>query len=390
MLLAAFLWLERVPRERRGPAPPSRSAVPSPSAWSAAPALDRPQAWVDYEQIAESFAPAASVSFDFSHRYGPLDWPRDGREVLRVKAQAPGLLEGGEPRRLRRPSLACVDRARARAHAARQRAAAPTSSIVAQWRQRIEVTIRSLDSTRSIGAGTTLDVVHPPSAPVATASPGTYAFEETLKRGDSYAADVYVPRPVAARQMAAAPAPPTRSSRRRYFALTRPDGRQRAAGRASGGGRCSLPRLRQRWVPRPSSRRRRPDRPQSATPTMREQSVYAAHVGPGASGSRARSRTPYEYVRRVLALPAPTASPTPSARCAKRCRWRPSCSTTASGYCQQFSGAMALLLRMGGVPARVAGGFSPGSFTAKRARLRRARPRRPLLGRGVVPRASAG
>jgi LPXTG-motif cell wall-anchored protein len=32
------------------------------------------------------------------------------------------------------------------------------------------------------------------------------------------------------------------------------------------------------------------------------------------------------------------------------------------GFCQQFSGAEALLLRMGGVPARVATGFSPGSF----------------------------
>jgi hypothetical protein len=31
------------------------------------------------------------------------------------------------------------------------------------------------------------------------------------------------------------------------------------------------------------------------------------------------------------------------------------------GYCQQFSGAMALLLRMGGVPARVASGFTPGN-----------------------------
>ncbi len=30
------------------------------------------------------------------------------------------------------------------------------------------------------------------------------------------------------------------------------------------------------------------------------------------------------------------------------------------GYCQQFSGAMALLLRMDGVPARVAAGFLPG------------------------------
>ena len=32
-----------------------------------------------------------------------------------------------------------------------------------------------------------------------------------------------------------------------------------------------------------------------------------------------------------------------------------------SGYCQQFSGAMALLLRMNGIPARVAAGFSSGT-----------------------------
>jgi LPXTG-motif cell wall-anchored protein len=33
-----------------------------------------------------------------------------------------------------------------------------------------------------------------------------------------------------------------------------------------------------------------------------------------------------------------------------------------AGYCQHYSGAMALLLRFGGVPARVATGFSPGGF----------------------------
>ncbi len=35
------------------------------------------------------------------------------------------------------------------------------------------------------------------------------------------------------------------------------------------------------------------------------------------------------------------------------------------GYCQQFSGAMALLLRMGGVPARISTGFTTGSFDRK-------------------------
>jgi hypothetical protein len=39
---------------------------------------------------------------------------------------------------------------------------------------------------------------------------------------------------------------------------------------------------------------------------------------------------------------------------------------TREGYCQHFSGAMALLLRMGGVPARVASGFTSGSYNARR------------------------
>nr|MBA3817751.1 transglutaminase domain-containing protein [Deltaproteobacteria bacterium] len=41
---------------------------------------------------------------------------------------------------------------------------------------------------------------------------------------------------------------------------------------------------------------------------------------------------------------------------------------TRTGYCQYFSGAMALLLRMGGIPARVVTGFSPGGYSkSKRA-----------------------
>jgi hypothetical protein len=40
--------------------------------------------------------------------------------------------------------------------------------------------------------------------------------------------------------------------------------------------------------------------------------------------------------------------------------------TDRTGYCQQFSGAMALLLRMGGVPARVATGFAPGGYNRSR------------------------
>jgi hypothetical protein len=36
------------------------------------------------------------------------------------------------------------------------------------------------------------------------------------------------------------------------------------------------------------------------------------------------------------------------------------------GYCQHYAGAMALMLRMGGVPARVATGFSPGGYSDRK------------------------
>src|SRR3954447_25042654 len=36
-----------------------------------------------------------------------------------------------------------------------------------------------------------------------------------------------------------------------------------------------------------------------------------------------------------------------------------------AGYCQHYAGAMALLLRMAGIPARVATGFTPGGYSTR-------------------------
>ena len=52
-----------------------------------APALDGDAPWWDYETWALSTASSKSTTFSWDHDYGPLDWPRDGREMLRVKAK---------------------------------------------------------------------------------------------------------------------------------------------------------------------------------------------------------------------------------------------------------------------------------------------------------------
>ena len=57
---------------------------------------------------------------------------------------------------------------------------------------------------------------------------------------------------------------------------------------------------------------------------------------------------------------------------------------TRAGYCQHYAGAMALMLRMIGIPARVAVGFTAG--TLEERGLDRHRPPGARLGRGVVRR----
>ena len=63
---------------------------------------------------------------------------------------------------------------------------------------------------------------------------------------------------------------------------------------------------------------------------------------------------------------------------------------TKRGYCQHFAGAMALMLRYLGIPARVAAGFASGHVRPGTAATGSYRPRRAHLGRGLVPTAGAG
>jgi hypothetical protein len=75
--------------------------------------------------------------------------------------------------------------------------------------------------------------------------------------------------------------------------------------------------------------------------------------------------TAYDYTRAVLAYLGRGFSydESPPARAVPLAAFL---TTDKHGYCQQFAGAMALLLRMGGVPARVVTGFSPGQFDRDR------------------------
>ena len=86
LLLAAFLWLERIERRSAGAAA-TLIAVAALGGYVAAPGLDGDRALLDYEELAQSLSAATTTQYRWNHDYGPLDWPRDGREVLRVRAE---------------------------------------------------------------------------------------------------------------------------------------------------------------------------------------------------------------------------------------------------------------------------------------------------------------
>ena len=324
---------------------------------AAAPALDRPGAVGRTTRRSPRTSPATgTVGYRWDHGYGPIDWPRDGRELLRIKAQAQSYWKaevldtfdgraGGGP-----GSVAALE------------PDGDQDRTQPQWFQTITVQVRGLRSAQFVTAGSASRVYDAPRQPI-NAGAGTFVTQRgILRRGAEYKASVYTPPPDRrASSRTRRTAGPT-SLARQWLRVDLPEpgtprhgrratarrGRRRAS-RRSARGEATL-------ISRPTVlARRRPTAPRSCASTALRRASTTSRSACG------RARTPaYDYVRRVRERVQRGAHYTRAPGGARRTRSTRSCSTTASGYCQHFSGAMALLLRMGGVPARVAVGFTPG------------------------------
>ena len=88
-MTVCFLWLERLPiapgARDRGAARCSRCSARC--RWRAPPNREEP--WFDYKAFAEALGPDEPIAFNWGHSYGPITWPRDGSEVLRVASRRP-------------------------------------------------------------------------------------------------------------------------------------------------------------------------------------------------------------------------------------------------------------------------------------------------------------
>jgi transglutaminase-like putative cysteine protease len=347
VLMVAFLRLEKLRMPDTGAA-----------AWLAlgtvvlglvvAPALNRDQPWFDYEDWALETSASKTDTFSWNHTYGVLDWPRDGRELLRVKAKRPAYwkaenLDTFDGRRwVRGPVYNEVPEV------------PPQPARVRTWSEQIHVTVRNLRSPSFLTAGYAFKV----NLPHVSATPtldGLFVPSRTLRRGDSYTAEIYSARPTAAQRRIAG------VERSLNF-----DGyRQVGIPVSTLPGVRTLPVI---FPPYHSPVRDLRAGPPSQSPKQIQRLLRAGSLARTYRLSRRLAlgaRTPEDYVQRVLnylAQPEFTYNEAP-----------PRASRTLdgflfgshAGYCQQYSGAMALLLRMAGIPARVATGFSTGATDLK-------------------------
>jgi protein-glutamine gamma-glutamyltransferase len=365
VLVAAYLWLPRLPIREAGFGAAVVAAVGVLSLPLAA-ALDGDGAWWDY-QAWSWFGEGRVVTFDWRHEYGPLDWPREGTTLMNVssdrphywKAEALDAFDG-----FRWYRSADSDQARTGAEIPFDRFAADGArwdygEYNGAWDETIDFTVRSLSSNLVVGAGVTYEV---DGVSAFSAADGTTRLvgPDVLRQGDSYSVDAYAPDPTA-EQMRGAP-PGYAGSLISYTGITLPNPGESATeetpGEQSELAREAAAESRQRvYVPL----RGDPISGDGSTAaTALENSGYA-RMYTLAQELTADQPTDYDavkaverylqenyvYSERVPTRPLPLMG---------------FLFEDERGYCQQFSGAMALMLRMSGIPARVAAGFSPGSF----------------------------
>jgi transglutaminase-like putative cysteine protease len=332
LLVCAWLWLPSIERGR-GPAAGFAVAAAALVAVPAAALVDPGRALIDYRHW--NLLSAHGISFRWDQSYGPLDWPQKGTLLLEVssdkvhywKATNLDTFDGVRWGRSTGPHNEPALGAPLKFH---PKGTTPRPD--PEWVDRINLQVRGLTSDFAIGAGTTLALRQADASPDPD---GIWAMNEELRPGRSYTATVYDPKPSPPEMRAAGTAYPSEAARYASFTLS--------------GGRDGA-----RSVSAPLWGASGPGSIQDQVQGTPYEPMYglARRLAAGAP-------TPYDAVHRIelylrgnyeykqdvpnrsYALPA-------------------FLSEDRAGYCQQFSGAMALMLRMLGVPSRVATGFAPG------------------------------
>jgi transglutaminase-like putative cysteine protease len=363
VLVGAWLWLPRLtPREAAAGA----AVVVALGVLSLPPAaaLDGEDPWWDYRAW-NWFGGGTPITFSWNHEYGPLDWPRDGTTLLNIRSNRPHYWKAETLdtfdglRWVRSRNIEIFD----------STTELPTHFGFPQgrtwnlheynqrWDEEIEVTVRSLTSELIVGAGTTYEVEGVRAD--YTADGTTSLLGDPLEEGDSYTVHAYAPDP-GRNLMRRSTVDGYPGYYDRYARIYLPGpGESATEGVGLQGDAARTEAFESRaFVNVPLMNEPLRD-PRFADAELRN-SEYA-RVYDLALQWTAGERTPYDAVKAIETRLLE------DYRYTERVPTRPLplhgfLFQERAGYCQQFSGAMALMLRMVGIPARVAAGFAPGSY----------------------------
>lgn len=348
LLMVVFLRLEKLRRTDTLAAAALAIAVTT-IAFAAAPLLNRDQPWFDYETWTAEQSTSKSTTFNWNHDYDGLNWPRDGRELLRVTAQRPAYWKA--------ENLDIFDGekwVRSRLGSTTPDVPEDNPRLLRRFTQDIKVSIRNLRTDRFITAGYAFDVDIPRLDELATLD-GLYVAPRTLRRGDAYTAQVYTPRPTEDQRLEAGT--DYDESLQEYTAIIAADPNLTGAPRD--------------YLQFPFFGSGDPDAIVTRNGTFGDAPALIQRAGLARTYGLARqlaegADTPEDYVQRVLRYLGDTdnftysETPPPESHSLDGFLF-----DSRQGYCQQYSGAMALLLRMAGIPARVTTGFSTGATDTK-------------------------
>jgi transglutaminase-like putative cysteine protease len=345
LLIAAWIWL---PRVRRTDAVLAACAVLAVGglALPVAARADGEDALVDYRSW-QLFGADEGATFNWNHTYGPIDWQRDGSTLLIVKSK--------QAHYWKAETLDRFDGFRWLHTDANDRV--PLSFELPdeprlKWAERIGFTVRGLSTSLVVGAGTTFDVTG--AGIVSGSGDGTVRkLDDPLEEGDTYRVQSYVPDPSAREMRAAGETVNAHFNQYLTIALPRPGENALNLGEATGRPAGPAPEVLTVGA--------------GVTPPMAEAAKQQLLASPYARVYELAQRlavgqaTTYDIVKRIEThllrnfgySERPPSQEYPLAAFLFEDR---------RGYCQQFSGAMALMLRMNGIPARVAAGFTPGSY----------------------------
>ncbi len=335
-LLAAFMWGERLRRDGAATAL-AVAAVAGVVGALVAPRIDTHKAWIDYRSWAGTLVKTHVDRFNWNQTYGPLRWPRTGHQVLTITARTADYWKAEDLDSFDGRAWVLSDGVNDP-----QALPGPDRAALARWRQKITVSITGMQTLDVIGAGYTSPLSGLDGAIVPGSDPGTWVARRELGPGTSYAVSSYSPHPRAAQLRAVAGHGYPDIATAPYRTLTIP---------GSGLG-LSVP-LTQIVFPRWHTGAAFGQQVVRASPYAR---AYAL-----AQRLARQARTPYDFVagvKRFLSRGYAYDEHPPAARFPLESFLF----THKVGYCQQFSGAMAMLLRMGGIPSRVAAGFTSGAF----------------------------